>query len=181
MDGSRSHIVVCVDDFSKFVVLDVITDRQASTLKDWFVRRILAPYGRPLQVRTDRGNEFAGEFTSLLTHHNIRHMLIRHPAPWTNGRAKRIVRTVKSCFGRIMHECAEADWRAVVPYFNSAINCSVARSTGIPPSEIFFGAPCRPLCNSFPSVQGGKLAEATPEAVKEFATWAKGRLSHLKQ
>ena len=103
-DGDRSHIVVCVDDFSKFVILDVIQDRQASTLKEWFLKRILAPYGRPLQVRTDRGNEFAGDFTSLLTHHNIRHMLIRPQSPWTNGRAERMVRTVKTGIGKVLLE-----------------------------------------------------------------------------
>ena len=48
VDGTRAHIVVCVDDFSKFVVLDVIQDKQASTLKEWFVRNVLGPYGRPL-------------------------------------------------------------------------------------------------------------------------------------
>ena len=67
-----------------------------------------------------------------------------------------------------------------MPYLNSSINCCVARSTGLTPSEVFFGAPCRPLCDSFPEVLGGKLAEATPEAVKKFASWAKGRLSLLK-
>ena len=103
-DGDRSHIVVCVDDFSKFVILDVIQDRQASTLKEWFLKRILAPYGWPLQVRTDRGNEFAGDFTSLLTHHNIRHMLIRPQSPWTNGRAERMVRTVKTGIAKVLLE-----------------------------------------------------------------------------
>ena len=106
VDGARAHIVVCVDDFSKFVVLDVITDKQANTLKEWFVKNILGPYGRPLQVRTDRGTEFAGDFTSMLTHHNIRHMLIRPQAPWTNGRAERMVRTVKLCISKVLLECA---------------------------------------------------------------------------
>ena len=117
----------------------------------------------------------------MLTHHNVRHMLIRPQSPWTNGRAERMVRTVKLCISKVLLECAEADWRLVVPYLNSAINCSVARSTGLTPSEVFFGAPCRPLCDHFPMVAGGKLAEASPEAIKEFAAWAKGRMRLLKQ
>ncbi len=35
VDGTRAHIVVCVDDFSKFVVLDVIQDKQANNLKEF--------------------------------------------------------------------------------------------------------------------------------------------------
>ena len=103
-EGGRSHIVVCVDDFSKFVILDVIEDKQAHTLKQWLLKRVLGPYGRPLQVRTDRGNEFAGEFAALLAHHNVRHMLIRPQAPWTNGRAERMVRTVKLCISKVLLE-----------------------------------------------------------------------------
>ncbi len=57
-DGSRSNIVVCVDDFSKFVLLDILTTRQAEDLKNWVLKRVFGPYGRPLQVRSDRGNEF---------------------------------------------------------------------------------------------------------------------------
>ena len=57
-DGSRSNIVVCVDDFSKFVLLDILATRQAEDLKNWVLKRVFGPYGRPLQVRSDRGNEF---------------------------------------------------------------------------------------------------------------------------
>ena len=49
-DGERSNIVVCVDDFSKFVILDIIPTRQAEDLKAWFLKKVLGPYGRPLQV-----------------------------------------------------------------------------------------------------------------------------------
>ena len=64
--GERSNIVVCVDDFSKFVILDILPGRQASDLKTWTLKNILGPYGRPLQIRTDRGNEFAGTFQQFL-------------------------------------------------------------------------------------------------------------------
>lgn len=59
-DGNRANIVVCVDDFSKFVILGVLPNRTASALRDWMLAHVLGPYGRPLQVRTDRGNEFSG-------------------------------------------------------------------------------------------------------------------------
>ena len=41
--------------------------------------------------------------------------------------------------------------------------------------------PCRPLCDTFPEVAGGELAEATPDAVRNFSRWAEGRLSQLKK
>ena len=52
----------CVDDFSNYVMLDALMDRQSATLAVWFLRIILGPYGHPLQVHTDGGPEFAGVF-----------------------------------------------------------------------------------------------------------------------
>lgn len=103
-DGRRANIVVCVDDFSKFAILGVLAQRTAADLRDWFLTHVLGPYGRPLQVRTDRGNEFAGQFTALLKENNVKHVLIRPHAPWTNGRAERMVRTVKDCIRRVLHQ-----------------------------------------------------------------------------
>ena len=102
--GDRANIVVCVDDFSKFVLLDVLPTRQAQDLRGWLLRNVLGPYGRPLQVRTDRGNEFAGAFATLLRENNVRHILIRAHAPWTNGRAERMVRTVKESIRKVLHQ-----------------------------------------------------------------------------
>ncbi len=59
-DGSRANIVVCVDDFSKFVLLGVLPTRTSLALRDWTLEHVFGPFGRPLQVRTDRGKEFAG-------------------------------------------------------------------------------------------------------------------------
>jgi transposase InsO family protein len=92
-----------VDDFSKFVLLGVLSSRTAKDLRAWMLEHVFGPYGRPLQVRSDRGNEFAGSFAALLLENNIKHVLIRPHAPWTNGRAERMVRTVKECLRRVLH------------------------------------------------------------------------------
>ncbi len=55
-------------------------------------------------MRTDRGKEFAGQFSALLQENNVRHVLIRPLSPWTNGRAERMVRTVKESIRRVLHE-----------------------------------------------------------------------------
>ncbi len=73
-DGSRSNIVVCVDDFSKFVILNIIPSRQAEDLKAWVLKHVLGPYARPLQIRSDQGNEFATTFSQFLKEHNIKHI-----------------------------------------------------------------------------------------------------------
>ena len=161
-DGSRANVVVCVDDFSKFVMLGVLPSRTALDLRNWTLEHVLGPYGRPLQIRTDRGNEFAGQFAALLKENNIKHVLIRPHAVWTNGRAERMVRTTKECLRRVLHEYQGSDWTLLIPYLQNAINNCVAKSTGITPAEVFLGEAGRPLVEQFPEVVGKKLAEADP-------------------
>ena len=166
--GKRKHVVVCVEDFSKFINLGWLDEKSSEALKVWFLHNILGPFGRPLQVRTDRGNEFAGAFAAMLKENNIAHVRIRPHAPWTNGRAERMVGTVKNCLRRVMAEYSGNDWVSLLPYITNALNACIARSTNLTPAEVFLGEPGRPLVNQFEEVIGGKLAEASPEIITRF-------------
>ena len=126
----------------------------------------MGPYGRPLQIRSDRGNEFAGAFSALLQENNIKHVLIRPHAPWTNGRAERMVRTVKEAIRKVLHQYQGAEWTLLIPYLQNAINSCVAKATGLAPAEVFLGEAGRPLAEKFSKVVGGKLAEAEPEVIR---------------
>ncbi len=86
------------------MILDIIPHRQADDLKAWLLKKILGPYGRPLQIRSDQGKEFAGTFASFLQEHNIKHVISRPHSPWTNGRAERMVKTTKDCIRKVLHE-----------------------------------------------------------------------------
>ena len=56
--GRRKSILVIVDDFSRYVVLVPMCKLDSASVRDTFLQRILAVYGRPQQVRTDAGKEF---------------------------------------------------------------------------------------------------------------------------
>lgn len=131
-------------------------------------------------MRTDRGNEFAGSFAAMLLANNVRHVKTRPHAPWTNGRAERMVGTVKGCIRRVMHEYGGEDWQLLLPYLCNAINACCARSTHLSPSEVFLGEPGRPLVHQFDEVVGGKLAEASPEVITRFGKWVKEKLAAMK-
>ena len=115
-EGVRKHIVVCVDHFSKFVLLRLMEERSSETMKQWFVNHMLGPYGRPLQVRSNCGNEFSGAFDKMLRDMNVNRAVIRPHAPWANGRAERMVGTAKTCLRKIMHEYDGNGWTLLLPY-----------------------------------------------------------------
>ena len=100
--GNRETIIIAVDDCSKLVILGVLSNLSSNAVSQWFADRILGPYGAPDLVRTDNGKEFEGKFTELLRTLGIEHRLTRTHSPWTNGRAERTVRTVKSMIRRFM-------------------------------------------------------------------------------
>ncbi len=150
-------------------------------MKIWFLENVLGPYGRPLQVRTDRGNEFSGAFASMLEANHIKQVRIRPHAPWTNGRAERMVGTVKNCLRKVMHEYEGKEWGLLLPYLTNSINSCVARSTHLTPAEVFLGEPGRPLVQQFEEVIGGKLAEANPDIIKRFGRWVAAKLKVMKE
>ena len=117
----------------------------------------------------------------MLHANNVFHVKTRPHAPWTNGRAERMVSTVKTCIRRVMHEYSGDDWELLLPYLCNAINACAARSTHLSPGEVFLGEPGRPLVHQFDEVVGGKLAEASPEVIQRFGKWVKAKVEAMKQ
>lgn len=63
--GNR-YLFVIVDAFSKWVQLYPIPNKRASTTAS-FMWEFIRTFGTPSIVRSDKGTEFLGEFTELLT------------------------------------------------------------------------------------------------------------------
>ena len=134
-----------MDDFSRLTLLIIIPNLESRTIRNVVMERIVCIYGTPRRIRTDRGREFLGDFKTMLDMLGIEHLLTRPISPWTNGRAERMVRTVKSSIKRIIAATGSSNWPELVPWVNAAINATVCRGTGYSPHEIFFGEPPRPM------------------------------------
>ena len=100
--GSRSSILIAVDDFTQYTLYIEIPRLDSNSVKKAFVERIVGPYGRPQRVRTDQGREFEGGFASFLEHWRIEHIRTRPVLPWTNGRAEWMVLHIKALLRRLL-------------------------------------------------------------------------------
>lgn len=65
-EKGHTQIVVCVDCFSKHVILGCIPDRKSLTLAEWFYREVINRRGVPMMVRSDNGAEWGMDFMALL-------------------------------------------------------------------------------------------------------------------
>ena len=111
----RTNVIICVDDFSKFVLLDSLPTLQSQCVANWIESHIILHYGKPLQIRTDPGPEFCGMVEVLCDKYAITHITTNPETPWQNGRAERMVRTTKTLIRRLLVEDDTLEWPQLLP------------------------------------------------------------------
>ena len=65
------HLLVIIDNFSKFSLLIPIKDKSSSTIADATFNNLICVFGKPKVIRVDQGNEFKGEFLNMVNRWNI--------------------------------------------------------------------------------------------------------------
>lgn len=135
---------MAVDDFAGFCKLAVIS-KSSTDIAEWIKINILQEYGPPKYIRTDQGSEFLGETRNLCIASGITQIFCERAAPWRNGRAERMVRTIKRMIISVLNARDEDDWRNVLSRVQFAINSATSRSSNFTPFELFFGEKAPPL------------------------------------
>jgi transposase InsO family protein len=103
--GRRVHLVVFLDDHSRFVVgFGLHATASAALVKEAF-EAAATNFGLPEEVLTDRGPQYAtwrgkSAFTKLLERRGVKHLLARPRHPQTLGKTERFWQT-------LWRECAE--------------------------------------------------------------------------
>ena len=62
-----------VDNFSKFVLIGELKDRQSSTIAKWIMQNVIGIFGIPLIIKSDNGSEFKGLFREICLELGIKH------------------------------------------------------------------------------------------------------------
>jgi|SRR3989344_36876 len=95
MTTPREYLYVFVDDYSRFLFADILPDQTswsaAITLDEAI---IMIPFAIQV-IYSDNGKEFKGAFRELCIRENIRQQFTRPYHPQTNGKAERVIKTIK--------------------------------------------------------------------------------------
>lgn len=96
MTTPREYLYVFIDDYSRFLFADILPDQtswSAAIALDEAL--IMLPF--PISVMySDNGKEFKKAFKELCTARNITQQFTKPYRPQTNGKAERVIKTIKT-------------------------------------------------------------------------------------
>jgi transposase InsO family protein len=117
----KEFLYVFIDDFSRTLFADILPDQtsySAAIVLDEAM--VMLPF--PIEcMYSDNGKEFKGAFKALCTRYNIPQQFTRPYRPQTNGKAERVIKTIKGLLGKhhfISREERRRILYAIVRHYN---------------------------------------------------------------
>lgn len=101
----REWLFVAIDDFSRFLVADILPDKTGYSSAIFLEETIHVMPFRILKAYSDNGSEYKGRsdhpFVQGLRGHRMDQGFTKPRHPWTNGKAERVIKTIMTeCFTR---------------------------------------------------------------------------------
>lgn len=98
--GEKLHLLVALDDYSRFVVGHAVADSPSSQVATQVLHQAIARHGKPEAVRTDRGGAFVAkttndDFARVLECELIDHIVGRAYHPQGGGKVESLIGTIR--------------------------------------------------------------------------------------
>ena len=150
--GEKLHLLVAVDDFSRYSVGHALASSPSSAVATKVLREAMARHGKPESVRTDRGGAFVAkeeesDFARVLEVELIDHIIGRSYHPQGGGKVESMIGTVRRELWDVEHFDSVVEARLRVDEFFEDYNHSRAHMgiDGLTPADRFFGRADRVL------------------------------------
>ena len=135
-----TYVLVCVDHFSRFVILAPLLNKSAPMVAHALVTHLLCPYTTPSVLLSDNGLEFKNEvLTNICKQYNIKQTFITAYHPASNGLVERTNRKILEILRHVAGKFQES-WQDWLPHVAACINGSVNASIGKTPHYVVFGS-----------------------------------------
>lgn len=133
-------IAVFTDHFSKMIhALPCTSDINSEGIADLFYREVFRLHGLPLGVTSDRGPQFASQFTrTLLRRLGIASNLTTAYHPQANGQTERANQEVEK-YLRLYASRRQDDWNEHLPLAEFVINSRIHSAHRKSPFEVLYG------------------------------------------
>lgn len=167
----RLHVLIILDDYSRFVVGHALADSPSSTVATETLRRAVARHGKPEAIRTDRGGAFVAfsketDFGRYLEAELIDHIVGRSYSPRGGGKVESAVGTLRRELWDVFHFADRLEAEERLRSFFDEYNERRAHMgiDGLTPADRFFGRADRVLAavNALSRKRQGALAQSAP-------------------
>jgi hypothetical protein len=129
-------VVVCY--VTKWVEAIPLPTNTASLTAETFVNQIISRYGCPLELASDNGSSFDGEFAALLQTWGVLAIRIAPYNPQANGLVERCIKTLKGALSRMAGNRPHT-WDQQLGWVLFAYRNGLQKSTGFSPHYLLFG------------------------------------------
>ena len=122
------HVLVIIDNFSKFGWTVPIKNKNAQTIKDSFENILLNSKRKPNLIETDRGKEFYYNICQDFLNKNLIKIYSRNSS-YGAVFAERFNRTIRDLLKKIVFEQSDAKWVDILPTITKQYNNRIHTST----------------------------------------------------
>ena len=128
------HVLVIIDNFSKFGWTIPLENKNAQTIKDSFENILINSKRKPNLIDTDRGKEFYNKiFQDFLNKNNIK--IYSRNSSYGAVFAERFNRTIRDLLEKIVFEQGDANWIDILPTITKKYNNRIHSSTNLTPIQ----------------------------------------------
>lgn len=172
--GQKLHLLVVLDDFSRYCVGYVLADEPSAAVTIEVLSRAFARHGKPEAIRSDRGGAFtSGEVERMLEAQLIDHIVGRSYHPQGGGKVESLIGTVRRELWDVVELGDRADAEQKLAAFIDGYNERRAHMgiDGLTPADRYHGRADRVLAavDAISRRRAGALAHGAPagSAVEE--------------
>ena len=141
VDGkSNRYIVTIMDVYSRYLIASPVRNHRASTVSRCLYESVVAYFGAPRSILSDRGAEFTGMVWESLTQMLGAKIKLTSPYyPQGNSVIERSHRTLSNMLRTMLLEKRGRDWSSLLPSVMLYMNSMIQEKTGVSACEILLG------------------------------------------
>ena len=155
VDGrSNRFIVTIIDVYSRYLIAVPVKNHRAATVSRYLYESVVAYFGAPRSILSDRGTEFTSIFWETLSQMLGAKIKLTAPYyPQGNAVIERSHQTLNNMLRTMLLEKERREWSSLIPSIMLYMNSMIQEKTGVSAGEILFGRnPNLPSDISFTSV-----------------------------
>ena len=141
VDGkSHRYIVTMMDVYSRYLIATPVKNHTASTVSRCLYESVVAYFGAPRSILSDRGTEFTGLIWESLAQLLGAKIKLTSPYyPQGNSVIERSHRTLSNMLRTMLLERKSEDWSTLLPSVMLYMNSMSQEKTGVSACEVLFG------------------------------------------